>query len=149
MRANSGEKIMESQQVTLVKQSFEKVRPIADTAAALFYQRLFEIAPQVKPLFKGDMETQGRVLMSTLGMVVAGLDKPETTVPAQQLAVRHVDYGVASEHYTPVGEALLWTLEQGLGADFTPEVKDAWVAAYDLLASVMKQAAYAKALPAD
>ena len=141
---------MENQQVILVKQSFEKVRPIADTAGALFYQRLFEIAPHVRPLFKGDMETQGRVLMSTLGMVVAGLDRPETILPAaQQLAVRHVDYGVTAEHYIPVGEALLWTLEQGLGADFTPEVKDAWVAAYDLLASVMKQAAYSKALPAD
>lgn len=131
-------------QIDLVQASFAKVAPIADTAAGLFYGRLFEIAPEVKPLFKGDMTTQGQKLMATLGVVVAGLkDLPRIVPAAQNLARKHVGYGVKPEHYAPVGAALLWTLEQGLGADFTPEVKTAWTDAYGLLSSVMIAAAEA------
>ncbi|MFG1339830.1 globin family protein [Xanthobacter autotrophicus] len=131
-------------QIDLVQASFAKVAPIADTAAGLFYGRLFEIAPEVKPLFKGDMTTQGQKLMATLGVVVAGLkDLPRIVPAAQNLARKHVGYGVKPEHYAPVGAALLWTLEQGLGEDFTPEVKTAWADAYGLLSSVMIAAAEA------
>ncbi|MFG1348185.1 globin family protein [Xanthobacter autotrophicus] len=129
-------------QIDLVQDSFAKVAPIADTAAGLFYGRLFEIAPEVKPLFKGDMTTQGQKLMATLGVVVAGLkDLPRIVPAAQNLARKHVGYGVKTEHYAVVGSALLWTLEQGLGEAFTPEVKTAWADAYGLLSSVMIAAA--------
>ncbi|MDI4663259.1 hemin receptor [Xanthobacter autotrophicus] len=131
-------------QIDLVQASFAKVVPIADTAAGLFYGRLFEIAPEVKPLFKGDMTTQGQKLMATLGVVVAGLkDLPSIVPAAQNLARKHVGYGVKTEHYVVVGAALLWTLEQGLGEAFTPEVKTAWADAYGLLSSVMIAAAEA------
>ncbi|OYY26324.1 MAG: hemin receptor [Azorhizobium sp. 35-67-15] len=129
-------------QIELIQSSFAKVAPISDQAAALFYARLFETTPQVKPLFKGDITEQGRKLMATLAIVVKGLSNLEAVVPAAQaLAKRHVAYGVEAAHYPPVGAALLWTLEQGLGADFTPEVRDAWSEAYGLLSSVMIAAA--------
>lgn len=129
---------MTPSQIDLIQDSFRKVLPISDQAAALFYGRLFEIAPEVKPLFKGDMSVQGAKLMSTLGVVVAGLkDLPKIIPAAEALARKHVGYGVKVEHYAPVGAALLWTLEQGLGDGFTPEVKEAWTQAYGLLSSVM------------
>ncbi|WP_127090926.1 globin family protein [Aquabacter cavernae] len=134
-------------QVELIQSSFAKVAPISETAAGLFYGRLFEIAPEVKPMFKGDMREQGRKLMATLAVVVKGLSNLEAVVPAAQvLAKRHVAYGVKDAHYAPVGAALLWTLEQGLGPDFTPEVKAAWAEAYGILSSVMIAAA-AEAAP--
>ncbi len=129
-------------QVALVQTSFEKVAPIAADAAALFYGRLFQIAPDVQPLFKGNMDEQGRKLMATLAMVVRSLDRFDAVLPAvKTLAIRHVDYGVRPSHYTPVGAALLWTLEQGLGTDFTPETAEAWRAAYGALSTAMIQAA--------
>ena len=129
---------MDAKQVTLVQESFEKVVPIAGTAATLFYDRLFETTPEVKSLFKGDMEQQKLALMQTLGIVVKGLSQPETILPAvKSLAERHKDYGVHPEHFQSVGASLLWTLEKGLGDAYTPEVNDAWVAAYTLLSGVM------------
>lgn len=137
---------MTDDQIQLVQDSFAKVVPIADTAASLFYGRLFEIAPEVKPLFKSDMSEQGAKLMATLGVVVNGLRKPDTILPAAKaLAVKHVDYGVQPEHYAPVGAALLWTLEQGLAEAFTDEVKEAWTSAYTLLSGIMIEAAYPQA----
>ncbi len=133
---------MTAEQKLLVQTTFAKVVPIADTAAALFYGRLFEIDPALRPLFKGDLVEQGRKLMRMIGVAVNGLDRLDQIVPAvQQLGVRHVAYGVKDEHYATVAVALLWTLEQGLGADFTPEVRSAWTAAYTLLAETMKTAA--------
>ena len=132
---------MTPQQVQLVKQSFAKVAPIADQAADLFYGRLFEIAPQVRPLFKGDIKAQGQKLMSTIAVAVASLDKlPELVPVVQDLGRRHVGYGVKDEHYDLVGQALLWTLAKGLGPDFTPEVKEAWTIVYTILADTMKSA---------
>ena len=129
-------------QKILVQKTFGQVVPIADTAAALFYGRLFEIDPALRPLFKGDMVEQGRKLMQMIGVAVNGLDRLDQIVPAvQQLGIRHAGYGVKEEHYSAVAAALLWTLEEGLGADFTPEVKDAWTAAYTVLATTMQQAA--------
>lgn len=129
-------------QVSLIKSSFAKVEPIADTAAELFYGRLFEIDPNLKPLFKGDMVEQGRKLMRMIGTAVRGLDNLPAIVPAvEDLGRRHVRYGVKDEHYDTVGAALLWTLEKGLGAEFTPDTKTAWATVYGVLASTMKNAA--------
>ena len=134
---------MTPQQIDLVQSSFAKVAPIADAAAALFYGRLFELAPGVRPLFHGDMTDQGRKLMMTLGVVVNGLKNLDAIVPvAQALAVKHVGYGVQAADYAPVGEALLWTLQQGLGEAYTTEVEAAWTTAYTTLSSVMIAAAY-------
>jgi hemoglobin-like flavoprotein len=133
---------MTPQQVQLIKQSFAKVAPIAGQAADLFYGRLFEIAPQVRPLFKGDITAQGQKLMSTIALAVGSLDRLSELVPiVQDLGRRHAGYGVKDEHYDSVGQALLWTLDKGLGADFTPEVKEAWTAVYMVLADTMKGAA--------
>ncbi|TCT08009.1 globin family protein [Aquabacter spiritensis] len=140
---------MRPSQVELIQSSFAKVAPMSEQAAGLFYGRLFEIAPEVKPMFRGDIAEQGRKLMGTLAVVVKGLSNLDAVVPvAQVLAKRHVAYGVKDEHYAPVGAALLWTLEQGLGPDFTPEVKDAWTQAYGLLSTVMIAAA-AEPVPAE
>jgi nitric oxide dioxygenase len=133
---------MTPKQVELVKESFAKVAPIASQVAELFYGRLFEIAPQVRPLFKGDIKTQGQKLMSTLTLAVGSLDNLPALVPVvQDLGRRHVAYGVNDDHYDSVGQALLWTLDKGLGSDFTPEVKAAWTAVYMVLADTMKSAA--------
>lgn len=137
------EKSVNEDQVALVQASFAKVAPIAPQAAALFYGRLFEIDATARPLFaSADMAEQGAKLMATLGTVVAGLKRPEQVVPAAQaLARRHVGYGVQESHYASVGAALLWTLREGLGEAFTPEVEAAWGAAYTLVAGVMIEAA--------
>ena len=133
---------MTPNQVTLVQDSFAKVVPIKDTAAELFYTRLFEIDPKIRPMFSGDMKEQGRKLMAAIGTVVAGLKNPEDILPAvQELGVRHAGYGVAPSHYDTVAQALIWTLEQGLGEAFTDDVKKAWVEAYTLLSKVMIEAA--------
>lgn len=134
---------MTPDQIADVQSSFAKVVPIKDAAAEMFYDRLFEIAPQVRPMFKGDMSEQGAKLMATLGIVVNGLKNLDAMVPvAQKLAVGHVAYGVKAEHYPFVGAALIDTLEKGLGEAFTPEVKTAWESAYATLSGVMIAAAY-------
>jgi hemoglobin-like flavoprotein len=133
---------MTPEQVILVQTSFERVLPIASQAAVLFYRRLFELDPALRALFKGDMAEQGRKLMTMLRMVIAGLDRLETLVPAiEQLGARHHSYGVQAEHYASVAAALLWALERGLGEHWTPEVAGAWVSAYQLLAATMLEAA--------
>ncbi len=137
---------MTPEQIQLIQSTWTQVVPIADKAAELFYGKLFELDPAVKPLFKGDMSEQGRKLMKTIGVVVNSLTRLEEIVPTvQELGRRHVDYGVKPEHYATVGAALLWTLEQGLGGAFTPTVKAAWTVAYGTLATVMQDAAYASA----
>ena len=133
---------MDPKQIQLVQESFAKVLPIADLAAAMFYNRLFETAPGLKPLFKGDMQQQGKKLMSMIAAAVRGLNDLDKLVPVvQQLGVRHHGYGVQDQDYAPVGAALLWTLEKGLGDAFTPQARQAWTAVYVLLASMMKEAA--------
>ncbi len=133
---------MTETQKILVQKSFEKVLPIADTAAELFYSRLFEIDPSLRPMFSGDIKEQGKKLMMTLNVAVKGLDRLDELVPQiQKLGRNHAGYGVKDEHYDTVAGALLWTLEQGLGADFTDEVKEAWVEVYTILAGTMKAAA--------
>jgi hemoglobin-like flavoprotein len=133
---------MHALQIELVQSSFARVEPIADTAAALFYTRLFELDPSLRLMFKGNMVEQGAKLMTTLKVVVNGLTRLEALVPAvQSLGRRHAAYGVTDEHYETVAEALLWTLHQGLGEYFTPDVAAAWSTAYGILADVMKAAA--------
>jgi len=134
-------------QIDLIRASWTKVEPIADTAAQLFYGRLFEVDPRTKVLFRRtDMEAQRRNLMQTLTVVVKSLDKLEAIVPAvQALGRRHAGYGVRAADYETVGAALLWTLEQGLGEAFDEPTRDAWASAYGLLASVMIEASEAMA----
>ena len=133
-------------QVMLVRNSFAKVQLIADTAADLFYARLFELAPPVRRLFPADMTAQKRKLIAMLGLAVANLDTPEAFVAAvTELGRRHVAYGTVAAHFEPVGAALLWTLEQGLGPDFSPELRQAWSETFDIVASVMQSAADARA----
>jgi hemoglobin-like flavoprotein len=133
---------MTPQQIDLVQSSFKKVVPIAGTAADLFYDRLFEIAPEVRSLFPQDLGEQKKKLMTMLGTAVAGLSHLETLMPAvQALGRRHAGYGVKAQHYASVGSALLWTLEKGLGEAFTPAVKDAWATTYIVLSTTMMNAA--------
>jgi nitric oxide dioxygenase len=136
---------MTPDQVKLVQQSFAKVAPISETAAVLFYDRLFEIAPQVKAMFPADLTEQRKKLMATLAVVVNGLGNLESILPAASaLARRHVSYGARAEHYPVVGAALLWTLEKGLGDAWTPETAAAWTAAYGALSGFMISEAYGR-----
>jgi hemoglobin-like flavoprotein len=134
---------MTPDQVTLVQQSFARVAPISETAATLFYDRLFEIAPSVVVLFPTDMKEQRKKLMATLAVVVNGLSNLDSVLPAASaLAKRHVGYGAKPEHYPVVGAALLWTLEKGLGDGWTPDVAAAWTTAYGTLSGYMISEAY-------
>ena len=130
-------------QKQLVQKTWEKVLPISDSAATLFYGRLFELDPSTRPLFaRTNMPDQRKKLMHAIGVAVNGLDMLDKLIPAvRELGRRHLFYGVTHEHYSSVGRALIWTLEQGLGADFTPEVKEAWTTVYRLLADTMKDGA--------
>ena len=133
---------MTPRQKELVKGSWDQVVPIQETAAELFYGRLFDVYPEVKPYFKGDMKEQGKKLMSMLSMAVNGLDNLDTLVePLKALGAKHRGYGVGPEDYSKVADAFLWTLDQGLGDAFTEEVKDAWVVTYSTVAGVMIEGA--------
>lgn len=132
---------MTAADIQLVKSSFQKVLPIADQAAALFYARLFELDPKLRGMFRGDMIEQGRKLMGMIAMAVTSLERLDKLVPAvQALGARHSGYGVEEEHYATVGAALLWTLDKGLGTEFTPAVREAWTTTYSLLANTMIEA---------
>ena len=133
---------MQPAQIDLVKSSFAKVVPISEAAAGLFYERLFTLDPSLRPLFKGDMTEQGRKLMAMLATVITNLHRLDEITPAvRDLARRHNGYGVKDEHYDTVGAALIWTLEQGLGPEFTDETRDSWLTCYTILAGEMKSAA--------
>jgi len=129
---------MTPKQVALVQASFIKVAPIAGAAADLFYDRLFETAPDVRRMFPNDLAEQKKKLMTMLGTAVAGLSKLEALLPVvRALGARHAGYGVAARHFAPVGAALIWTLEKGLGEAFTPDMKAAWVEVYSVLSHAM------------
>lgn len=133
---------MDAKKIALVQESFAKVVPIADTAAEIFYGKLFEKDPSLKSLFSGDMKEQGKKLMTMIATAVNGLNNLDAIVPAvQNLGKRHVGYGVTDQMYDTVGASLIETLEVGLGDDFTAETKGAWVEVYTLLATTMKNAA--------
>jgi hemoglobin-like flavoprotein len=134
--------MMNTHTIALVQDSWEKVVPIADTAAQLFYAKLFELDPSLKPMFAhSDMPSQQKKLMQMITVAVRGLNRLDELVPAvQALGRRHVNYGVTDAHYDTVAAALLWTLSQGLGDAFTSELRDAWVETYTILATTMKGA---------
>ena len=133
---------MTPEQIELVQSSWEKVKPISEKAAELFYGKLFELNPDYKALFPSDMVEQGRKLMAMINTAVNSLNNLEAVVPAvEEMGKRHVGYGVKDEDYDVVGEALLWTLGAGLGDDFTDEVKEAWTETYIVLSTTMKNAA--------
>ena len=131
---------MTPNQVTLVQSSFKSVVPIATKAADLFYDRLFEIAPEVRQLFPADLSGQKIKLIGMLATVVSNLHRLDVILPTvRELGMRHRGYGVTPDHYEPVGASLLWALEQGLGVAFTSEVRAAWSDAYSTLAGAMQQ----------
>jgi hemoglobin-like flavoprotein len=129
-------------QKSLVRQTFAAVVPIADQAAAMFYARLFELNPSLRAIFKIDIPEQGKKLMQMIAFCVGKLDALDDLIPiVKSLGARHVGYGVVESDYATVGAALLWTLEQGLGPAFTPDVKDAWAAVYAILSGTMRAGA--------
>lgn len=131
---------MTPKQIALVQDSWKQVLPVADAAAGMFYGRLFALDPSVRALFKGDMKEQGQKVMTMITFAVNSLARLESIVPGvRALGRRHAGYGVEDRHYAVVESALLWTLKEGLGSEFTPEVEDAWRTAYGVLASTMKQ----------
>lgn len=133
---------MTPEQVQLIKHSFKKILPIAGLAADLFYDRLFEIAPEVRPLFSGDLVSQKKKLIAMLAAVVTNVHEVDKIAPAlEELGKRHVAYGVTIKHFGPFGGALIWTLNEALGSEFTPQVRIAWTEAYVALARVMSRAA--------
>ena len=139
---------MTNEQIKLVQESFRQVGPIAETAAQLFYARLFELDPDLELLFKGNLSEQGRKLMQMLGLAVASLDRLDQLLPVvRSLGGRHVSYGVRDKDYDTVGQALLWTLQKGLGEAFTPDVEAAWSNVYATLASAMQSGAETRAEP--
>jgi nitric oxide dioxygenase len=136
---------MTPKQVSLIQDSFSKIELIYEAVAVLFYNNLFDIAPQTKVMFPDDMIEQRRKLMAMPATVVNGLGNLERVLPAAgALAKRHVSYGAKAEHYPVVGAALLWTLEKGLGDGWTPEVADAWGVAYATLSGYMIAEAYGR-----
>ncbi len=133
---------MDRSTIQLVQHSWQQVIAIGPHAAALFYQNLFEADPALKPLFKGDLQAQGKKLIDMITIAVNKLTELNVLVPVlQHLGKRHGGYGVQDSHYDTVGAALLKTLGQGLGDEFTQDVKSAWTTAYSVMADVMKAAA--------
>ena len=129
---------MTPHQIELVQDSFATVAPLGTGVAEIFYGRLFHLDPSLRSLFADDMQTQHQQLMAMIGIVVKGLTRLDVLVPqVAELGRRHAGYGVQPAHYDTVGAALLWTLEQGLGEEFTGEVRDAWTEAYGVLAQTM------------
>jgi hemoglobin-like flavoprotein len=136
---------MTIEQKHLIRQTFDLVAPMAESVAAVFYRRLFELDPSLRAMFPPVLEDQGRKLMQMLGAAIGMLERPQQLIAVlESLGKRHAGYGVRDEHYDTVGEALLWTLERGLGPVFTPEVQAAWAALYGVVATTMKNAANAR-----
>ena len=137
---------MDAHSVALVQQSFEKVAPLGDKVPQIFYDELFALDPSLRSMFKSDMTEQRKMVLGALSMVVRSLHRPETIIePVKALGKRHVGHGVKPDHYPIVGAALLNTLAKGLGDEFTPELRRAWVEAYTTLSGIMKDAAYGSA----
>ena len=135
--------VITARQISIIQNSFKKVKPIAEQAAELFYGKLFTYNPSLKKVFKSDMQDQGRKLMKIPVDVVASLNDLNALVPIlQKMAKQHLNYGVKVGDYTPVGNALLYALKQGLGPAFTSELRQAWIDVYQIVANTMREAAY-------
>jgi hemoglobin-like flavoprotein len=135
---------MTPEQARLITTSWSTVASIADSAIAQFYDRLFEIDPSARALFRAtNMPEQRRKVIEALSLALQSVDDLAALTPTlQDLGRRHNRYGVTVAHYDSVGQALLWTLEQGLGAAWTPAMAAAWTELFRQLAGVMKRAAY-------
>jgi hemoglobin-like flavoprotein len=137
-----GRNTMTPKQTEIVRTSFASLAPLAVATGATFYDRLFKLDPTLGPLFRQNLAEQSKKLMQMVGLAVSLLDRPDVLVPSiEAMGRRHAIHGVNPHHYTTVGEALIWTLEQGLGEHFTPEVKEAWIAVYELISSTMQRSA--------
>ena len=133
---------MTTDEITLLKSSFQKIGPIAEQATGLFYARLFELDPTLRDFFHGDMAEQGSKLLRMIGLTVNGVERrDQLAAAARQLGMRQASFHVKEKHYDTIGEALLWTLAKGLGADFTPETRAAWGRTYWQLAETMRAGA--------
>jgi len=129
-------------QIDLIRDSFHRLKPDVETASGLFYERLFEIAPELREMFRSDMAGQGMRFMSTLGVIVQHLDDPKALRPyLERLAQGHAAYGVKPEHFHPMGQALIRTMRETMGENFPAGADAAWEAAYDHLAREMVQLA--------
>jgi len=138
----AGQRIMDPERIVLVQQSFEKVAALGDSLADSLYRDLFAIDPSLRAMFDGDLRPQHMKFMITLALIVRALHTPEKVLEfIRPLVGKHAGYGVRAEHYTPFGNALLRTLKKSLGLDYAPEVRDAWIEAYGLLAAVMRSSA--------
>ena len=130
---------MNQQQIELVQHTFAKIEPIAQDVGEMFYNRLFEMDPSLQPLFKGDMRQQAKMMMTAIGMAVKSLNAPDSVIPdIQQIGHRHISYGAMPTDFDKFGAALLWSLEQTLGPDFTPPVKEAWIETFQFIVKGMK-----------
>ncbi|MBT9457715.1 MAG: hemin receptor [Burkholderiaceae bacterium] len=139
---------MTPQQITQIRDSFALVQPMAEEVAALFYHHLFAADASLRPMFKGDMQQQGALLMTMLGAAVRILDRPDSLLPVlRSLGARHAHYGVQDAHYATVGAALIQTLTDGLGELFTDELRAAWLALYGVVSTTMMAAGKDAALP--
>lgn len=134
---------MTPERIKLIHSSWEQVQPIADVAAKMFYEKLFELDPTLRQLFNGDLQQQGKKLMNAINLAMRSLDRFEAIEQKiRELGARHYHYGVRDKHYETVANALLWTLQQGLGDQFTPEVRAAWVDMYKRLTTAMQEGAW-------
>ena len=134
---------MTAEQIALVKKSWKVFRDIDPVLIGdVFYSKLFLEVPHVKHLFKTSRDVQSRKLIDMLSVIVGRLDRlDEITEDIQQLAIRHVRYGAKAEHYKAIGRTLIWTLKQGLGSDWTPDLENAWISCYQRLSDTMIKAA--------
>lgn len=138
--------MMTEAQRDLVRESFPALAKYGEDLAMLFYERLFQIAPHLRPLFKRDLKEQSRRFMATLGLVISNVNRVPQIVPVlQELGRRHQGYGVSAADYEPVGEALVWAVGRRLGRDMTPEMREAWIAAYRMIADLMQGASKGEA----
>jgi hemoglobin-like flavoprotein len=131
---------MTAEQKTLVQDSYASLHPVLDLFGDIFYSRLFEVDPTLKPMFPIDVARQSQKLIAALGVAVASLDRMDRLAAfMEDLGVRHAGYGVKHAHYATVEQALLWTLRMCLGAGFTADVRQAWAEVYGLLSTAMQR----------
>lgn len=130
-----------ARQKQLVQQTLRQIAPLAETASALFYMRLFELDPSLRAVFTPDLQVQSRKLLSMIAYNRDGLEYSETLILSlTQLGRRFAENGLIPSDYETIGNALLWTLARGLGAAFTAEVREAWEVVYGLLSEVAIEA---------
>ena len=132
---------MDKADIQLLQRTFKKIEPIAQETGELFYGRLFQVDPTLRPLFKGDLKTQAKMLMTAIGLTIQSLDQPGKVMPElQAIGLRHTGYGAMPADFDKFGGALVWAFQQSLGDDWTDDVQAAWIAAFSFIRTSMKQA---------